>query len=150
MEDDTILTIKEQEDMCISIIKKCDEDGDYSCVYKMKKYAKWYANKVLEYYTENTIDLTGLLKDGYTFICPTHGLHPNCDCKDGQIKVFIEKNEDPSLELINKFVNWLIENNCYRDITKITLNNWYSKKLNFSNLTIYEVFEIFKKEENGR
>lgn len=39
-------------------------------------------------------DLDGLIKDGYTFICPEHGLHPNCDCQDNQIKVFSEEYVD--------------------------------------------------------
>ena len=38
------------------------------------------------------VNLEGLLKDGYTFICPKHGLHPNCDCEDNQIKVWSDDN----------------------------------------------------------
>ena len=46
--------------------------------------------KIKELAAKPNINLEGLLKDGYTFICPIHGLHPNCDCQDNQIKVFLE------------------------------------------------------------
>ena len=36
-------------------------------------------------------NLTGLISDGYTFICPIHGLHPNCSCENDQVKVYSEQ-----------------------------------------------------------
>lgn len=51
------------------------------------------------------LKLEGLLTDGYTFICPKHGLHPNCNCNKGQIKVWHDDFVSKLLEQIEALKN---------------------------------------------
>lgn len=82
----------------------------------------------------NSLNLEGLLTDGYTFICPEHGLHPNCDCQDNQIKVWNDTINNP--EEVIKFAEFCGQSYDYHK------GVWIADDIN--RFTTEELYKIYK------
>ncbi len=77
-------------------------DKEYGYLDRTEVVELAYKDFIKNINLSSEIDLTGLLKDGYTFICPIHGLHPNCDCSENQIKVWNNDVVDHLTEIQSK------------------------------------------------